>query len=75
MSGQITRKQLEQIEDARMCCDVEEYNKVLEEITGITAAPFTAYSYYDSDLNYLGDTENNTLEEIMKAAYIEVIDE
>lgn len=58
-----------------MCCDADEYNKVLEEITGITAAPFTAYSYYNSALDYIGDSENNTFAEILKAAEIEVIDE
>ena len=75
MSRQITRKQLEEIEDARFCCGAKEYNEVLEEITGITAAPYTAYSYYDSDLNYIGDSENSTLDDLMKCAGIEVIDE
>ena len=74
MVGQITRKQLEQIEDAAIF-GTKEYNKKLEEITGITAMPYTGYSYYDSAGNYVGDSCDSSLSDLLSAAYIEVIDD
>lgn len=75
MTEKITRKQLEQIEDARLCCGTDEYHKALEEMAGITARPYTAYIYYDSAGNYIGDSENDDTAGLLKSAYIEVIDE
>ena len=51
------------------------FHKKLEEITGITARPYTAFLYYDSSGDYIGDSENSRLYDLLNAAYIEVIDE
>ena len=75
MGKYITAKQVEQIEDVRFCCGTEEYNKVLEELTGIKAMPYTAYSYYDAAGNFIGDSADSGLSDLLKAAYIEVKDD
>ena len=69
----ITRKQFLEIRDAYVL-DNEMYHKKLEEITGITARPYTAFSYYDSAGDYIGSSEDSRLYDLLNAAYIEVID-
>lgn len=71
--SRITRKQLEEIKDAAIF-GTKDYHKKLEEITGITAMPYTGYSYYDSAGNYVGDSGDSSLSDLLRAAYIEVVD-
>lgn len=73
MLEKITREQYEDIENARFF-DVGEYHKLLEEYAGIIAKPYTAFAYYDSAGNYIGDSENSDTMGLLKFAYIEVID-
>lgn len=73
MADLITREQFERLEDEAMF-GVESYHRLLEEFTGIVAKPYTAYLYYDSAGNYIGDSDNSTLEELLKHAYVEVSD-
>ena len=74
MGEYITAKQVEQIEDAAIF-GTKEYHEKLEELTGITAMPYTGYSYYDAAGNYIGDSSDSGLSDLLKAAYIEVKDE
>ena len=73
MAEKITREQYEDIEDARFF-DISEYHKLLKEYAGIVAKPYTAFSYYDSAGNYIGDSENSDTMGLLKLSYIEVTD-
>jgi hypothetical protein len=67
----ITKKQYEEIEEAREY-GREEFHGMLEEYTGIVAKPYTAFDYYDSCGNYLGDSVDYTTRDLLKSAYIEI---
>ena len=73
MAECITKEQYEDIENARYF-DRDEYHKLLKEYAGIIAKPYTAFSYYDSAGNYIGDSENSDTMDLLKMAYVEVCD-
>ena len=73
MAETITREQYEELKEEE-AFDTREYHKLLEEYTGIVAHPYTAFSYYDSAGNYLGDSGYNDLRDLLIAAYVEVSD-
>lgn len=66
----ITKQQLRGIRDS--CYDIDEFHNKLKKYTGIEARPYTAYQYFDDCENYIGDSEENSLEDLLNAAYIEV---
>ncbi len=68
----ITREQYEDIEDARQFGTREEFHHLLEKYTGIEARPYTAYQYFDGADNYVGDSNEDTVKEILDRAYIRV---
>ena len=68
----ITNEQYFDIEDARQYGTRNEYHLQLELHTGIVAKPYTAYQYYDSAGNFVGDSDNYTLKELLNNAYIEI---
>lgn len=47
----------------------------MEEYTGIEARPYTAYQYYDNCGNYIGDSSDSALEDLLEAACIKVVDD
>ena len=67
----ITQEQFEELEAARERGN-EEFHGVLEEYTGIVAKPYTAFDYYDSCGNYLGDSLDYTTRELLMSAHIGV---
>lgn len=69
MAKKITREQLEELEYA---IDFAEYLKLLNRYTGIEAVPYTAHQFFDEDGNYIGDSNESSTMELLKAAYIEV---
>lgn len=71
MAEKITADQLEELDEAQWS-DRSEYHKLLKEYAGIIAKPYTAFSFYDCDGNYLGDSFNCDTMDLLKAAYIEV---
>lgn len=71
---QITKRQLAEIEDATLF-GTKAFHDKLEEITGITANPYTAYTYHDEAGDYIGDSENSGIPDLLRAAYIEVVDD
>ena len=73
MPKTITREQLEEIEDAIGCFDKGAAHALLKKYTGIEARPYTAYQFYDEAGNYVGDSENDDFEEIIRSAYIKII--
>ena len=73
MVGFITKAQLEELSEAEFF-DRDEYHKLLEDYTGIVAKPYTGYSYYDAAGNYIGDSGCNDVLDLLKCAYIKVVD-
>lgn len=73
MDEYITKEQLLELEESPIF-GIEHFHKLLEEYTGIVAKSYTAYSYYDNAGNYIGDGENSSLFDLLKAAYVEVRD-
>ena len=70
----ITKSQYEAIKDS-VFYGLENFMATLELYTDIVAKPYTAYSYFDYDGNYLGDSGDVDLDDLLKAAYIEVVRE
>lgn len=67
----ITYKQYEELSDTFFYDTRTNFRKKLEEITGIEARPYTAYQYFYED-NYIGDSDELTLSEILQKANIGV---
>lgn len=74
MADFITKAQHEELEDSYMFGDTEEFHRLLEKYTGIEARSYTAYRYYDENGNYIGDSNESDLDELLEAAYVEVRD-
>lgn len=68
--AKITKAQYEEIIEAYHFND-QLFIEKLEEYTGITRKSYTAYSYFSGG-DYVGDSEINTIDEILRAAYVEV---
>ncbi|MBQ9744485.1 MAG: hypothetical protein IJW19_05100 [Clostridia bacterium] len=75
MNREITREQLEKIEDKLYFGDRQGAYALLKEYTGIEARPYTAWSFYDECDNYVGDSDNCSIKDLLKNAYIDVIEE
>lgn len=71
MTEYITKDQYREIEDAALY-DVTKFHNLLEKYTGIEAKPYTAYLYYDECGNFIGDSGESTLEQLLEAAYVDV---
>lgn len=72
MAEYITQAQYKEIEAAESAGDDEKFNSLLQKYAGITARPYTAYNYYDADGDYCGDSNDSLLDELLRAAYVEV---
>ena len=75
VANKITKSQYEEIEDAYMYCNLDEFHETLAEHTGIVAYSYTAYSYFDANGNYVGDSNEFDLDTILENAYMEVVDD
>ena len=71
MTDYITNEQLKELENKAIMGE-DDYHKLLLEYTGIEARPYTAYLYYDVDGNYVGNSEESTIYDLLKSAYVEV---
>ena len=74
MNDTITQEQLEEIEDALSCSDRETAYGLLEEYTGIKAKPYTAWAFYDAADNWVGDSDNYTIRDLIDNAYIKIVE-
>lgn len=75
MAEYITREQYNDIKSTVLLGGRLGFNTRLQKYTGIVARPYTGYSYYDAAENYLGDSNDIDLDELLQAAYIEVKDD
>ena len=75
MNRVITKAQLEEIEEASFWGDKRDAFALLKEYTGIEAKPYAAWNFYDEDGNYVGDSDNYSIRDLIENAYIDVVDE
>lgn len=68
---EITKEQLKELEET-LSVDRRDFNDLLEEYTGIVAKPYIGFVYYDSADNWVGDSDNYDVREILENAYITV---
>ena len=73
MGKSITREQFEEIKDAISFHDRETAYSLLNEYTGIEVRPYTAWAFYDCFDNWLGDSDNYSIRDILKNADIDII--
>lgn len=55
--------------------DEESFPYLLEDYTGLKAKPVSMFQIFDGADDYIGDTHNNTLNDIFRKAEIEVVDD
>ena len=70
MAKFISKSQYDELKDINMCCGEDEFHKFLEKYTGIEARPYTAYSYYDATGDYIGDSNENDLDDLLEKANV-----
>ena len=75
MAQTITKEQLEEIEYALDCCDKGAAYALLKKYTGIEARPYTAFVFYDEADNFVGDSENCDVRDLLDNAYITIVEE
>ena len=75
MHDTITKEQLEEIEDALSCSDRETAYCLLEEYAGIKAKPYTAWAFYDDVGNWVGNSDDFTIKDLLDNAYIKIVEE
>ena len=68
------KEQFEKLNEIRSSGCISDFNDLLEAETDIVAKPFTAFDYYDSAGNWVGNSLDYDAREILKNAYIEVGD-
>lgn len=66
----ITRQQFNELQEAYEV-DEQEFVEKLEEYTGITRRSYIAYNYYSGG-DYVGNSEDFDLYDILRSAYVEV---
>ena len=71
MKKTITAEQFDELSTA----DYGEFLKTLEEYTGIEARPYTAYQFFDAAGNFLANSDETCLEDLLEKAGIEVTDD
>ena len=74
MAKYITEAQREKLELA-VLLDDEEYRKLLREYMGIEARAYTADNYYDENGDFIGNSEDYDLDQLMEEAGVEVRDD
>lgn len=74
MNKTITKTHLEEIEEAYSFGDREIAHALLKAYTGIEARPYTAWDFYDEFGNYIGTSDSYSIRDLIKNAYIDVVD-
>lgn len=75
MANYITKAQYDELAELESFgFDRKGWNKKLKEYTGIVGRPYTAYVYYDAAGNYIGDSNEDDLDSLLKEANVEVKD-
>lgn len=71
MMPQITKAQYRELQSAEMT-DYEEFLRLLEKYTGIVAKPSRAYQFFDAAGDYIMDSGDGDVSDLLEAAYVKV---
>lgn len=74
MVDKITKRQYEEIEEAFTYGSIDDFHRILAEHTGISTVSYTGYQYFIGE-DYVGDSNDFDLLDVLKNAYIEVVDD
>lgn len=74
MVDKITKSQYEEIDEVFTYGSIDEFHRILFEYTGISTASYTGYQYFIGE-DYVGDSHDFDLLDVLKNAYIEVVDD
>lgn len=72
MVDKISKERYEELCESKFWDSDDDFHRMLEEITGITAKRYTGYQYFDSYDNYVGDSNDDTVRDLLHNAYIEI---
>lgn len=68
---QITKAQYQELQSAEMT-DYDEFLRLLGKLTGIVARPSRAYQFFDAAGDYIMDSGDGDVSDLLEAAYVEV---
>ena len=71
MPNVITQDEFEYLNDLYHS-DIKKFNEVIMSMLDIESKSVTIYDYYDYYGNYLGNTNDSSLHDILSSAYIKV---
>lgn len=74
MVDKISKDQYHDLCQSSVWDNTDSFHKLLEQMTGITTKRYVAYQYYDEDGNYIGDSDNYTVRDLLSNAYIDIVD-
>ena len=72
MVNKINKEQYNALCESKFWDGKENFHDLLEEITGIVAKRYTGYQYFDSAGNYIGDSNDVSVRDLLNNAYIEI---
>ena len=70
----ITSDEYQELQDALDWGTTHNIVRTFADITGIEVKPYTGYQFFAGG-DYVGDLEHDDLDQILKNAYIEVVDD
>lgn len=73
-SGKLTRQEANDLSEV-FTWDEDSFPEILEEYTGLQAKPARMFLVYDSAGDYVGNTHNDTIGDILRKAGIEVTED
>ena len=72
MINKISNEQYEELCESKFCYGMEIFHEMLEQITDVTVKSYTGYSYYDGSGNYIGDSNDTTVRDLLDNACIRI---
>ena len=72
MAKFITKSQMVELEGTCLAFGIAEANGLLKKYAGIEARPYTAYNYYDEDDNFLANSDETDIDDLLGKAGVEV---
>ena len=72
MPNKITQEQMDELKYC-LVSRKDKFPALLEEYTGIIAKPYIAFQYFDQHENYICDSDDCSLENLVEEVEIEVV--
>ena len=72
MIDKISKDQYYDLCQSKIWDSTDRFHRMLEQMTGITAKPYVGYQYFDSLDNYIGDSNDSTVSDLLSNAYIKI---